>query len=84
MRREDLNVVGRELFRRAAIGLGRVGARATAAAYRQVAADVNAIVGEAHRRTEAVKQKLDDFFTEQVMSDTPKDSREPPRATRPR
>lgn len=55
---EALRIVGRQL----AVGVGRIGARATAQAARSVARDVDSIVGEAKRRTEAARKKFEDFL----------------------
>jgi hypothetical protein len=63
----DWRTIANHVGRQAAIGLGRLGARATAAAYRQVAHDVDGVAEEVHRRTAGLKKKLDDFFSEQVV-----------------
>lgn len=65
--REVLQIAGRNL----AVGLGRIGARATAQAARSVARDVDSLVGEVKRRTEAARTKFEDYLGVDRDTDRP-------------
>jgi hypothetical protein len=65
--RELLSIAGRQL----AVGLGRIGARATAQAARSVTRDIDSIVGEAKKRTEAARKKFEDFLGVDQDQDRP-------------